>query len=109
MALYMTQAAYTAEAWAAMTKHPQDRTIPLTEMLQKLGGRLITHYYCFGEYDGVTIFEAPDDIAASAIVLAAVSAGHVKLVKTTRLLTVQEAMEAMGKAGSIVYQAPSKE
>ena len=108
MALYMTQAAYTAEAWATMTKHPQDRTIPLTEMLQKLGGRLITHYYCFGEYDGVTIFEAPDDIAASAIVLAAVSAGHVKLVKTTRLLTVQEAMEAMGKAGSVVYQAPSR-
>ncbi len=109
MALYMTQAAYTAQAWATMTKHPQDRSVGLAELIQKLGGRLITHYYCFGEYDGVTIFEAPDDTTASAIVLAAISAGHVKLVKTTRLLTVQETMEAMRKAGRAVYQAPSSE
>ena len=109
MAHYMTQAAYTAEAWATMTKQPQDRTVGLAELIQKLGGRLITHYYCFGEYDGVTLFEAPDDTTASAIVLAAISAGHVKLVKTTRLFTVQETMEAMRKAGRVAYQAPSTE
>ena len=31
MALYMTQFAYTAEAWAALAKNPQDRSIPLRE------------------------------------------------------------------------------
>ena len=87
----------------------EDRSVGLAELIQQLGGRLITHYYCFGEYDGVTLFEAPDDTTASAIVLAAISAGHVKLVKTTRLLTVQETMEAMRKAGRVVYQAPSSE
>src|SRR5690242_7603598 len=108
MALYMVQAAYTAEAWAAMTKNPQDRTVALTELMQKLGDRLIGHYYCFGEYDAVTIFEAPDDTTASATVLAAISPGHVKMVKTTKLFTVQETMEAMRKAGSVTYQGPSK-
>jgi hypothetical protein len=29
MALYMVQGTYTAEAWAALAKNPQDRRIPI--------------------------------------------------------------------------------
>ncbi len=108
MALYMLQAAYTPEAWASMTKNPQDRSVGLAELIQKLGGQQISFYYCFGEYDVLVIFEAPDDTAAAAIVLAALSPGHAKTTKTTKLLTVQETIEAMHKAGSVSYQAPSK-
>jgi hypothetical protein len=35
-----------------------------------------------------------------------VSGGHVSATKTTKLLSVSEAMEMMGKAGGIVYAAP---
>ncbi|MEO8970075.1 MAG: GYD domain-containing protein [Ktedonobacteraceae bacterium] len=108
MALYMFQGSYTPEAWASMTKNPQDRSGGLTELIQKLGGKLISFYYCFGEYDVVAIFEAPDDITASAMVLVAISPGHAKTSKTTKLLTVQEAVEAMHKASSASYQPPSK-
>jgi uncharacterized protein with GYD domain len=108
MAFYMFQGAYTPEAWVSMTKNPQDRSVVLTELIQKLGGKLISFYYCFGEYDVVVIFEAPDDTTASAMVLAAISPGHARVSKTTKLLTVQEATEAMRKAGSVSYQAPSK-
>jgi uncharacterized protein with GYD domain len=108
MALYMIQGTYTAEAWATMTKNPQDRSIPIRELAQKLGGRLVDIYYCFGEYDVVVLVEAPDDVTASAIVLAAISPGHLKAIKTTKLLTVEETMEAMRKAGSVTYPAPSK-
>jgi uncharacterized protein with GYD domain len=108
MAFYMFQGAYTAEAWTTMTKDPQDRSVVLAELIQKLGGRQISFYYCFGEYDVVVIFEAPDDTTASAIVLAAISPGHAKTSKTTKLVTVQETIEAMRRAGSVTYQAPSK-
>jgi uncharacterized protein with GYD domain len=108
MALYMIQGTYTAEAWATMTKNPQDRSIPIRELAQRLGGRLVDVYYCFGEYDVVVLVEAPDDVTASAIVLAAISPGHLKAIKTTKLLTVEETMEAMRKAGSVTYPAPSK-
>ncbi len=108
MALYMIQGAYTAEAWATMTKHPQDRSKPFGELAQKLGGRLIGVYYCFGEYDVVALFEAPDDSAALATAMAVITPGHVKAIKTTRLFTVEETMEAMRKAGSVTYPAPSK-
>jgi uncharacterized protein with GYD domain len=108
MALYLVQAAYTAEALATMAKNPQDRTIPISELMQKLGGRSLGIYYCFGEYDIIAIAELPDDSAASAFALAAISPGHLKAYKTTKLFTVEETMEAMRKAGSLAFQGPSK-
>ena len=108
MAFYMIQAAYTAEAWATMAKNPQDRSIAVRELAQKLGGRLISVYFCFGEYDVMVLTEMPDDNSALATSLAAVTPGHLKSIKTTRLFTVEESMEAMRKAGSVNYPAPSK-
>jgi len=97
MALYMVQFAYTAEAWATLTKKPQDRSEPLKQMTQKLGGRLVGLYYCFGEYDGVALVEIPDDAAAMATSLAAVSPGHIKAIRTTKLFTVQETSKRSGR------------
>ena len=63
MAFYMIQGAYTVEAIATMAKNPQDRSVPVRELLQKIGGRLISFYFCFGEYDVVVLVELPDDSA----------------------------------------------
>jgi uncharacterized protein with GYD domain len=108
MALYLTQFAYTPEAWAALTKKPEDRGAVVRPLIEKLGGRLISLYYCFGEYDGFLIYEAPNEITASAVVLAAVSPGDIKAAKTTVLLTVEQAIEAMRKAGAQTYRGPQK-
>lgn len=108
MAFYMVQGTYTAEAWAAMAKNPQDRRIPIRELAQKLGGRLIDAYYCFGEYDVIVLFEAPDDSAALTTAIAGISPGHLKAYKTTKLFTIEETMEAMRKAGSLTFQGPSR-
>jgi uncharacterized protein with GYD domain len=106
MPLYMTQFAYTPEAWAALAKNPQDRTEALRGLTSKMGGKVVGFYYSFGEYDGVAIFEAPDDVSAAAVAVAAAGAGHVRSTKTTRLLTAQEAVEVMRKAGSAAYKGP---
>ena len=108
MALYLVQGAYTAEALATMAKNPQDRSAPVRELLQKLGGRLVGFYFCFGEYDVVALFEAPDDSAATALALAVANPGHLKAYKTTKLFTVEETMEAMRKAGSLTFQGPAR-
>ena len=108
MALYMVQGAYTSEAIATMAKNPQDRSVPVRELLQKLGGRVVGFYFCFGEYDVVALGELPDDSAATALAMAAISPGHLKAYKTTKLFTVEETMEAMRKAGSLTFQGPSK-
>jgi uncharacterized protein with GYD domain len=108
MALYMVQFAYTAEALATMAQNPQDRSVPSRELIEKSGGRMIGFYFCFGEYDGVALYEAPDDTTAAAISMVAVSPGHLKASHTTRLFTVAETMEAMRKAGSLTFQGPTR-
>ena len=106
MPLFMTQFSYTPEAWAALSKNPDDRRGQLAQLNEKLGGRLIDVYYSFGEYDGLTISEFPDETAATTAVLAAIGPGHIKAVKTTVLLTVEQTLEALRRVGSLTYRGP---
>ncbi len=108
MPLYMTQFAYTAEAWAALAKKPENRTEAISKLLKHFGGRLVSVYFSFGEYDGVLITEGPDEVSVTAALIAAISAGHVKATKTTVLLTAEQAVEAMRKAGGVSYKAPGR-
>lgn len=107
MALYMVQMTYAPETWATMIKKPQDRAIPSGDLVQKLGGKLLGLYYCMGEYDGIVLFEVPDDISASAVSLAVKASGMMKVNEVTRLFTVDEALEAMRKAGSSPFSVPA--
>ncbi|MBN1293729.1 MAG: GYD domain-containing protein [Candidatus Latescibacteria bacterium] len=106
MALYMTQFSYTTESWQAMVKNPQDRTGTLKNLIEKLGGKLIGLHFCFGEFDGFAVYEYPDDVTCVSGVLAVISAGHLKTVKTTKLLTADELVSAMRKANPMVYPGP---
>jgi uncharacterized protein with GYD domain len=106
MPLYMTQFAYTAEAWKALVKKPENRGKVFGELVEKMGGRLISMYYCMGEYDGMVIYEAPDESAAAATILSAISPGHLRVTKTTVLLSVDDAMVAMHNAKAEAYSGP---
>ena len=108
MPLYMTQAGYTSEAWTALTRNPENRGEAISRLAESMGGRVLSFYNSFGEYDLVVIYEAPDESTAAAIVLAAVSPGHLSSVKTTVLLSAEEGMEAMRKAGEATYRAPGQ-
>lgn len=107
MALYMTQFSYTAQAWAALAKNPEDREKVLAGLVERMGGRMLSFYYSFGEYDGVFTYEAPDDATAAALVIAAIAPGHVKDIRTTKLLTMQDTLDVMRKAGGASYRAPA--
>ena len=108
MPRYLIQVAYTPEAIAALTKRPENRAQTFARLVENLDGRLLSLDFCFGEYDVVGIFEAHDETTAAAVSLAAVSPGHLKAIKTTPLLSVEQAMEAMRKAGSQTYRAPGQ-
>ena len=108
MPLYMTQFAYTPETWAALVDDPEDRSAALRELTERLGGRLISWYLSFGEYDGLVVYEAPDNATAGAAALVAASRGHLRAVKTTPLFTAEESMEVMRKAGETSFRAPGQ-
>src|SRR5215211_9319081 len=108
MPIYMTQFAYTPEAWETLAENPEDRSAPLCELLETMGGRLVSWYLSFGEYDGLTIYEAPDNATAGAAALAAASRGHLRAVKTTPLFTSEESVELMRRAGGPSFRAPGQ-
>ncbi len=106
MPLYMTQFSYTKEAWKALVKNPEDRGKVFGELVEKMGGQLISMYYCMGEYDGLVIYEAPDESTAAATILSAISPGHLKATKTTVLMSVEDTVKAMNKANAEIYPGP---
>jgi uncharacterized protein with GYD domain len=107
MATYMIQASLTADAWANLCKRPEDRAAVVAKQMEAHGGKMLSFYYSFGDYDVVIINEAPDDNAMLAAMASAVSAGHLKATKTTKLFTSSEAMGAMAEAGKMTFVPPS--
>jgi len=106
MPTFMTSFVYESESWRKLAKHPEDRSVPIKALLDKLGGRLIGLYYMAGDYDGFVIYEAPDAKAAATLAIVAGMAGHIRGVKTSQLFTVGETMEFLGQAGTIAFPTP---
>ncbi len=103
MPRYMYEVAYTPEAWAALVQKPQDRIEAIRPAIRKLGGKIETAYFAFGDYDLVLIANMPDNVSAAALSLAASAAGTAKAIKTTPLMTIREGMRAMRQAKRSTY------
>ncbi len=106
MALYLTRFSYTPEAWARMTKNPEDRREAARTYIESVGGTLQGFWYAFGEHDGYTLWEAPDNVAMAAVAIALSSGGALSKVETTPLMTVEETLEALRRAQEVSYRAP---
>ena len=108
MATYMVQCTYTAAAWSAMVKNPQDRGEIVGKALEKMGGKMLGYWMTFGDYDVVAIAEMPDDISMAAFSMAVAAGGACSTFKTTALLTAKQAVQAMKKTAKTGYKPPKK-
>ena len=106
MPLYLSRFSYTPETWAKLIANPEDRRQAAQTYIESVGGTLHGFWYAFGSHDGVTLWEAPDNVSIASVVLAIGSGGAVTNLDTTVLMTVDEAMEAMSKAQGIAYKPP---
>ncbi|MEE8436319.1 MAG: GYD domain-containing protein [bacterium] len=108
MAYYMAQISYTQDSIKAMAATPQDRGAEAAKLLEAMGGKVHQFFFAFGDYDAVIIGELPDNVTMAACSMAVSAAGTVSAFKTTPLLTMDEAMEAMKKAGAVSgYRPPA--
>jgi uncharacterized protein with GYD domain len=103
---YLVQVAYTPDAWATQLKNPQSRAEAIRPAIERLGGRMECAYLAFGEYDVVVVLDMPDNVNAAAFSIAAAAGGAVRTIKTTPLMTLEEGIEAMRKAGTAGYRPP---
>ncbi len=106
MPKYLIQVGYTKDSWAKMVKTPQDRQKAVAPAVESVGGKFEQSYLAFGEYDLVGILDMPDNVSAAALSISVASTGSVETFVTTPLLTMDEAVEAMKKAGTVDYTPP---
>ena len=107
MPMYLTRFSYTPETWKRLIDNPEDRRKAATAYIESVGGKLHGFWYAYGSHDGVNLWEAPDNVSMAAAVLAIGSGGAVTNLETTVLMTVEETIEALGKAQTISYRPPA--
>ena len=109
MPYFLHQWRYKDPQIKAMVDRPQDRAETVKRTVERFNGKLHRFYFAFGDYDGVAIAEFPDNKSSAACLMTIVGAGGLESVKTTVLLTTQEASEAMELAHDSIgeYELPS--
>ena len=106
MAFYLTRFSYTPETWARLMKKPEDRREAARKYIESVGGKLHGFWYGFGTYDGYNIWEAPDNVSMAAVAIAIGGGGALSKIETTPLLTVEETLDALGRAQAVAYRPP---
>jgi uncharacterized protein with GYD domain len=106
MTLYLTRFSYTPETWARLIQNPEDRREAARKYIESVGGKLHGFWYAFGTHDGYNLWEAPDNVSMAAVAIAIGSGGALSTIETTPLLTVEETLEALGKAKAVGYRPP---
>lgn len=107
MPLYMIQESYSDQANGSMIQSPHDRTAAVEAMLAGVGGKLHGLWFCLGDFDVLALIELKDNSTAAALSMAIRATGAMSAYKTTPLLSMVEAAEAMQTAGAIRYASPS--
>ena len=106
MPIYLTKFSYTPATWAKLIVKPEDRRKAAQSYIESVGGKLHGFWYAFGTHDGYTLWEAPDNASMAAVALAITGGGALGSLETTVLLTVEETIDALRKAGHIGYRVP---
>jgi len=107
MGHYLIQVAYSASGVKALVGKPQPRKDVVERTLASFGGKLLSFYFAFGDYDVVLIAELPNNEAAAAVALATSASGAIAKFHTTVLMSPEEGVRAMTKASAAQYAPPA--
>ena len=104
MPKYLVAASYSPEGLKGLQRDKASgRRQAIAAALERLGGKLEAMYFALGDYDVYVLCDLPDHLTATAIAIAASATGLVR-TKTTQLLTVEEADQALAK--TVTFRPP---
>ena len=106
MPLYLSRFSYTPETWARMVENPEDRRVAARTYIESVGGKLHGFWYAFGAHDGLSLWEAPDNVSMAAVAIAIGGGGALSSFETTVLMTVEETLEALHQTKAVQYRPP---
>ena len=97
MATYLSTINFTEQGIKSIHETTR-RAAALKVASKKLGIKVTNIYWTLGAYDGLLIFEAPDDETATGLLLQLGSAGNVKTT-TVRAFNASEMDKILEKTG----------
>ncbi|MBB4040336.1 uncharacterized protein with GYD domain [Microvirga flocculans] len=100
MPIFVTQGRFTPDAVRGMLAKPENREEAVRELFAQSGGKLLSYYMTFGEYDFLIVSEGPYEGVATSAIVAAASGGVVDM-KTTLAMTSADMQLAFAKAGPV--------
>ena len=77
-------------------KDTAKRAAKFKKSIQAAGGSVKNIYWTIGRYDGVLVFEAPDDATAAAVMMGGCALGNVR-TETLRAFDENEITKVLGK------------
>jgi uncharacterized protein with GYD domain len=95
MATYVVLANFTNQGVRNAKDSPK-RADAFKEMAKKCGATVKDLYWTQGQYDAVTIVEAPDDMAATALALSVGALGNIR-TQTLRAFSAADMKGIIGK------------
>lgn len=109
MGTYLYEVSYTADAWAKQVKHPSNRMEAVRPVIEAAGGKVVNAWFAFGDSDIILVVDLPSNEAAAALSLAFTSGGALANIKTTVLMSIEDGLGAIKKAGTLAggYKPPA--
>jgi uncharacterized protein with GYD domain len=101
MPIFITQGRYTSDAFKGMVANPENREKAVADLMEKAGAKLRALYFTFGEYDFLSISEAPSEEAMASALIAGAASGGVSHLKTILAMTPGQATKAFKSAGEL--------
>ncbi len=93
MATFITTLHFT-EQGVKTARNTCERAAAFKATAEKMGIKLIGQYWTLGTFDGLIVFEAPDEVTATAAMLHVSSQGNVR-TQTARALDAGEMQKAI--------------
>jgi uncharacterized protein with GYD domain len=101
MVIYITQGRYTPDAVKGMVAKPENRENAIADLMEKAGGKLLAFYFTFGEYDFLSISEAPSEEVMASALIAGAASGGISHLRTMVAVTSKDAKKAFKSAGAL--------
>jgi uncharacterized protein with GYD domain len=95
MALFVTTLKFTAKDFAVIKESPQ-HAAAFKSAAKKLGIKVVGQYWTLAEFDGLLVYDAPDEETAAAAMLHLSSLGNVR-TSTSRAFDAGEFEAVLAK------------
>jgi uncharacterized protein with GYD domain len=109
MSIYLFHLVQTPATLAKLIAAPEDRRQAVEPIFNRVGGSIVGFWYGVGGTDVYALGDLPDDVVATGLATRVTSSGAFSSVTTTKLLTVEEMLTALGgSAATAAYRAPGE-